>query len=102
MILDLVDPQDAWQRLGHEFRVMVHIPVWRSEDAVRVPIGALFRRGSDWQVYRVVDGKAELTPVEIGHRNNQWAEVLNGLSAGDAVILHPSDSVTDGVGVVAY
>lgn len=102
VILDLVDPQDAWQRLGHEFRVMVHIPVWRSEDAVRVPIGALFRRGDAWQVYRVVDDTARLTPVEIGQRNNQWAEVLGGLSAGDAVVLHPSDSVTDGVGVVAY
>jgi HlyD family secretion protein len=102
VILDLSDPQEAWQRLGHEFRVMVHIPIWRSEDAVRVPIGALFRRGSEWQVYRIVDGTAQLTPVEIGQRNNQWAEVLGGLSAGDAVVLHPSDSVTDGVGVVAY
>jgi HlyD family secretion protein len=102
VILDLVDPREAWQRLGHEFRVMIHIPVWRSEDAVRVPIGALFRRGDAWQVYGVVDGTAKLTPVEIGQRNNQWAEVLGGLSAGDAVVLHPSDSVTDGVGVVAY
>jgi HlyD family secretion protein len=102
VILDLVDPQDAWQRLGHEFRVMVHIPVWRSEDAVRVPIGALFRRGDAWQAYRVVDGRAVLTPVEIGQRNNQWAEALGGLAAGDQVVLHPSDSVTDGVGVAAY
>jgi HlyD family secretion protein len=102
VILDLVDPQEAWKRLGHEFKVMIHIPVWRSEDAVRVPIGALFRRGDAWQVYRIVDGAAKLTPLEIGQRNNQWAEVLGGLAAGDQVVLHPSDSVTDGVKVEAY
>jgi HlyD family secretion protein len=102
VLLDLADPQEAWQRLGHEFRVMIHIPVWQSDDAVRVPIGALFRRGSEWQVYRIVEGTARLSPVEIGQRNNQWAEVLEGISVGDEVVLHPSDRVTDGVGVVAY
>lgn len=102
VLLDLADPQQAWQRLGHEFRVMIHIPVWQSDDAVRVPIGALFRRGSEWQVYRIVEGTARLSPVEIGQRNNQWAEVLEGISVGDEVVLHPSDRVTDGVGVVAY
>jgi HlyD family secretion protein len=102
VILDLVDPQDAWQRLGHEFRVMIQIPVWRRENAVRVPIGALFRRGDAWNVYRVVDDVAKLTPVEIGQRNNQSAEVLAGLTPGDQVVLHPSDSVADGIKVKAY
>jgi HlyD family secretion protein len=102
VVLDLVDPRDAWRGLGHEFRVMVHIPVWSNDDVVRVPIGALFRRDNEWVVYRVVDGTARLTPVAIDHRNNQWAEVLAGLSAGDQVVLHPSDRVADGVAVEAY
>ena len=41
-----------------------------------------------------------LTPVVIDHRNNQWAEALDGLSAGDQVILHPSDRVADGGAVL--
>jgi HlyD family secretion protein len=80
----------------------VHIPIWVDENAVRVPIGALFRRGSDWAVFRVVDGRAELTPVVIDHRNNRWAEVLEGLEPGEQVILHPSDRVEDGTKVESY
>lgn len=102
VVLDLVDAEDARGRLGHDFRVMAHIPIWVDDDAVRVPIGALFRRGSEWTVFRVVDGRAELTPVAIDHRNNRWAEVIDGLAPGDTVILHPSDRVEDGTRVESY
>jgi HlyD family secretion protein len=97
--LDLLDPQAAWERLGHEFRVYVRIRVWRGEDVIRVPLAALFRRGADWAVFRVVNGKARATPVSIDHRNTEFAEVLEGLSPGDIVILHPSDQVEDDVAV---
>ena len=100
-VFDILDPHEAWSRLGHAFRVMVHIPTWRSEDALRLPLGALFRRGDAWHLFRVVDGRAVLTPVTIGHRNAHFAEVTEGLSAGDVVVLHPSDRVVDGVAVAA-
>jgi HlyD family secretion protein len=100
-VFDIVDPFEQWQRLGHEFRVMVHIPTWRSEDALRLPLGALFRRGEEWHVFKVTDGAAVLTPVTLGHRNNRFAEVVDGLQAGDVVVLHPSDRVVDGVSVEA-
>lgn len=97
--LDIDDPYETWQGLGHDYRVMAHIRTWKGGDVVRVPVGALFRRGADWNVFRVVDGKAVLTRVLIGHRNTHDAEGLGGLSAGDTVILHPSDQVKDGVSV---
>jgi HlyD family secretion protein len=100
-VFDIVDPYEAWQRLGHEFRVMVHIPTWRSDDALRLPLGALFRRGEAWHVFKVVDSKAALTPVTLGHRSSRFAEVVDGLAAGDVVVLHPSDRVLDGVAVEA-
>src|SRR5690606_38478252 len=90
-ILDIDEPPEAWSRLGHEFRVMVHITTWQASDVVLVPLGALFRQGSDWAVFRVVDGRATATRVTIGHRNNQVAEVVAGLAPGDGVVLHPSD-----------
>jgi HlyD family secretion protein len=98
-ILDLVDPYEAWKKLGHDFRVMVHIVSWRGDDVVRVPLGALFRRGNDWSVYRLVNGRAVVTKIEIDHRNARSAEVVKGLAAGDAVVLHPSDRVADGVAI---
>ncbi|MEP5513950.1 MAG: HlyD family efflux transporter periplasmic adaptor subunit, partial [Bauldia litoralis] len=99
-ILDIVDPREAWERLGHEFRVMVHISVWEEDDVLQVPLGALFRVGADWTVYRIVDGKAVETTVVLGHRNNTAAEVIEGLDAGDRIVIHPSDRVVDGIAVV--
>ncbi len=100
-ILDLTDPYEKWKALGHEFRVMVHIATWSGDDVVRVPLGALFRKGDDWNVFKVVDGHAVATTVTIGHRNIRMAEVTEGLSDGDIVVLHPSDKVTDGISVAA-
>jgi HlyD family secretion protein len=39
--------------------------------------------------------------VEIGRRNNRFAQVLSGLKQGEQVVLHPSDRVRDGVAVTA-
>jgi HlyD family secretion protein len=100
-IIDLIDPPEAWPRLGHEFRVIVNITSWSSEDALTVPVAALFRRGDSWAVFVIRDGRAQSTLVEIGQRTNRVAEVLAGLSSGEQVILHPSDRITDGVAVAA-
>ena len=59
---------------------MVHIPIWQGDDVLRVPLGALFRAATDWAVFRIVDGKAVATRVDLGHRNNTTAEVVDGLA----------------------
>ncbi|AFL54862.1 MULTISPECIES: efflux RND transporter periplasmic adaptor subunit [Sinorhizobium] len=95
-VVDLVDPPDSWSRLGHDFRVIVHVSIWESEDALAIPVSALFRRGDDWAVFAVSDGRARATIVRTGQRNSRMVEVLSGLSPGDRVVLHPSDRVADG------
>jgi len=97
--IDFVDPQAAWSRLGHDYRVTVHVTVWNAEDVLTVPVGALFRRGEDWAVFVVKDGRARSMPVQLGHRNNRMAEVTSGLSVGDKVVLHPSDRIREGIAV---
>jgi HlyD family secretion protein len=79
--------------------VNVHIRIWTG-DALTVPVGALFRQDEKWAVFRVADGRAQATAIEISHRNNEQAEVRAGLREGDQVILHPSDRITEGVSVV--
>jgi HlyD family secretion protein len=97
--IDFADRPDTWSRLGHDYRVIVHVTVWSAEDVLRVPVAALFRQGDDWAVFAVKDGRASPTVVSIGQRNGRMAEVLSGLTAGDRVILHPSDRVKKGVPV---
>jgi HlyD family secretion protein len=97
--IDFAEPSEVWSRLGHDYRVIVHVVVWSAEDALTVPVGSLFRIRNDWAVYSVKAGRARTTLVKIGHRNAQQAEVLSGLSAGDRVVLHPSDRVKEGAAV---
>jgi HlyD family secretion protein len=92
------DPQD-WHLLGHGFRVIARITLWRQDDVLSIPVGALLRDGSDWATFMVQDGRARLQTITLGERNEDFAQVLTGLAAGDAVILHPSDTVADGVAV---
>lgn len=97
--LEIAEPYEERRRLGHGFRVHTRISIWQADDIVRVPLSALFRRGAAWAVFRVVDRRAVETAIAIGHRNGMFAEVLDGLTAGDFVILHPSDQVRDGIAV---
>lgn len=96
--IDFSGPAEEWSRLGHDYRVIVHVTVWAG-DVLNVPVAALFRQGEQWAVYSVNNGRAQVTEVTIGHRNNRIAEVVSGLSAGDRVVLHPSDRIRSGVAV---
>jgi HlyD family secretion protein len=97
--IDFADPPERWSRLGHDYRVTVHVTVWNSDNVLTVPVAALFRKGDDWAVFSVRDGRARATPVRIGHRTSRMAEVLSGLAEGDRVVLHPSDRVAEGTAV---
>ncbi len=99
VILALEGPPEDWQALGHGFRVIVSIVLWRKDDVLTVPVSALFRDGADWAVFVLRDGRAVLQPITLGQRNDTLAEVVKGLSDGDQVILHPSDEVVDGARV---
>ncbi|TDI58019.1 MAG: HlyD family efflux transporter periplasmic adaptor subunit [Alphaproteobacteria bacterium] len=96
VILDLANAADGWQGLQDAYRVEPRIVVWRSPDAVQVPLSALFRHGNDRAVFVYDNGEARLQIVEIGQRNRDFGEVLAGLSTDDRVILHPSEDVQDG------
>jgi HlyD family secretion protein len=97
--LDFVDPPEAWSSLGHDFRVVVHVTTWNAAGVLQVPVGALFRKGEDWAVFTVKDGRTRATRLEIGHRNNRTAEIVSGLSGGNRVVLHPSDRISEGTSV---
>jgi HlyD family secretion protein len=101
VIVDFDAPPDHWLMLGHGFRVELRITVWQGDDVLVLPISALFREGETWSVFVESDGRASKRQVEIGHRNDREAEVLDGLVAGERVVLHPSDRVGDGLRIEA-
>jgi HlyD family secretion protein len=99
VIADITSPRERWTRLGDGFRVDAVFVLWSEPDVLQVPASALFRTAGGWAVYVVADGRAARRPVTVGQRNALAAQVLDGLQAGDEVILHPNNEVSDGVRV---
>jgi HlyD family secretion protein len=94
VLIDFEDPAAA-ARLGDGYRVEVRVVIWHEDDVAKVPVGALFRRGNDWAAF-VIDGEqVRLTTAQLGQRNGEEAQILKGLSAGQTVVLHPPDTLTD-------
>lgn len=56
-------------------------------NAVVVPEQAILPKGGKSFVYKVVQGKAMLTPIEPGRRSAGQVEVVSGISAGDTIVV---------------
>lgn len=57
------------------------------ENALLVPEQALVPRGNDNFVFRIVDGKAVLSKVELGLRRPGQVEITKGLTAGEQIVI---------------
>jgi HlyD family secretion protein len=99
VILQFANETDQPQ--AHDFRVDVRVVVGEARDAVRVPLGALFRHGEGWALYKVVDGRAVTTKVRAAEADSRFRALSDGVSVGDQVIVFPSGEVTDGARVEA-
>ena len=58
-----------------------------------VPERSTFRSEGEWSVFVCRNGRAILTPLKLGIRNELWAEVLDGLREGDAIIAEPRNEL---------
>jgi HlyD family secretion protein len=100
VILSLTDPYDKWQSLGDAFRVEAEIVIDHLKGINKVPLSALFRQNGLWSVLKVIDGEVILQAVEVGKRNNFFAEITQGLAVGEQVVIHPNNSIEVGMNVI--
>lgn len=105
VLIDIASPPEQWRALGDGYRVGVRIVALARDDALRVPVSAVFPstrtptgdEGARAMAAFVVDGgRARLRTVEVGGRNGEDAWIVSGLRAGERVIVYPGDAVTDG------
>lgn len=99
VLCDLTHPPEAAKALGDRYRVEVRIAVWHSDDVLLVPAGALFREGSEWKTFRFDQDAARTVTIQSGKTDGRMTQVLGGIEAGAQVLLHPPDTVKDGVAV---
>lgn len=100
VIADFTSSPEKWQSLGDGYKIDARIVTARREDAVKVPVGALFRDGEQWAVFAVAGGKAVKRIVRLDLRGGREAVVEAGLAAGEKVIVHPGDAVKDGAKII--
>ena len=79
--------------------VDVRIITAESAGALAVPDRALFRHEGAWSLFIVENGTARLVNVEVGLRNDDWAEIKSGIEAGALIVSELKNDLVDGVSV---
>ena len=94
VIADLAEANPA---LGDGYRFEAHIVVWEGADVLQAPASALFRHAGAWSVFVVDGNRARRRDVSVGQLGGFAAEIREGLTPGETIVLYPSDRVADGV-----
>jgi len=76
--------------------VFVHFKVPQQKLMLAIPANTLLFRAQGLQVATVKNGHVHLQNVTIGKDDGKTVEIAAGLSASDAVIVDPSDSIAEG------
>lgn len=85
--------------LADAYRIEARVVVWSSDQVLKSPASALFRKQDGWAAFVFDDGRARLRDVTVGKRTAFDVQVLSGLEAGERTILHPSNDISDGTRV---
>lgn len=106
VLIDLVSPHSEWLALGDGYRVGVHIVTRSLDDALVVPVGAVFPRsaqdaaaGPSFAAFVIEGSRVRLRPLEVGARNGAEAWIRSGLAPGAEVAVYPPSTLADGARV---
>lgn len=95
-IIDITSPPEKWQALGDGFKVDVRVLVQVVENAVMIPVSALFPVGARSGLFVLDKGHAHLQEIEVAARNGALAWVKTGLAKDAQVIVYPDTKLKDG------
>jgi HlyD family secretion protein len=93
VVLDFVTPCET---LGDGYRLTTRFVLWEGQRVLSVPSSAVFREGDRWKLFVVQGKRARARELSIGRRSDAALEIRAGITAGDTVILFPSDRVAEG------
>jgi HlyD family secretion protein len=97
----IADLDQVPRGIGDGFRVNVAIIVWTSPSALTIPRSALLpgTGSGSWTAFVIRGASVEQRQVRIGHLGGADAEVLEGVTRGEQVVVFPSDRVKPGARV---
>ncbi|MCB7317339.1 efflux RND transporter periplasmic adaptor subunit [Lacrimispora sp. 210928-DFI.3.58] len=79
--------------------VKLNLVTQHTENAMVVPVDAIYYSGGDGYVYIYDNGTIHMVQVEIGLYDSEYAEILGGLSADDLVVSTWSSNLYEGATV---
>ena len=94
-----VDVPNTSHRLLPGQYTFVYLPIPAAVSSLTLPSNTILFRAEGLRVGVVQNGRAHLQPISIGHDYGATVEIISGLKPTDAVILNPSDSLTEGTRV---
>lgn len=95
-VIDITSPPESWRALGDGFKVDVRVLVQMVENAVMVPVSALFPVGARSALFIVDAGRVRQQEVEVAARNGVQAWIRTGLQPGTKVVVYPDSALRDG------
>ncbi len=82
-------------KLRPNLNVSLEVVLTEQDSVMRIPNGSALSRGREHQVYVIEGGKLVPRQIISGLRTEAWVEVVEGLKAGDRVILTDLSSIKD-------
>lgn len=93
-----VEVKDPQQQLKAGMLVKVTLGSG-SSDGLFIPASAITRRNGKDIVFVVNGGRAAVREIRVGEPSQERVEVIEGLTAGEMVVLEPQAELTDGTSV---
>jgi len=101
----IIAVEDAHEDLPPNSNVTVTVTEMQRSEVLSIPREALHTDGLNNYVYRIVDGKLQRAPVQLGPLvTNNNVEITGGVKADDIVVLGPANpgtELSDGLAVKA-
>ena len=95
----IIDLENADGRLRPGMYATARITLQENKDVLTLPSAAVVRQEKEAICYRLVDGKAAKTTIQLGIRVGDDWEIAGGLPADATVILNKAASLKDGQAV---
>jgi HlyD family secretion protein len=97
----IIDLENADGRLRPGMYATARLTLQERKDVLTLPSAAIVRQGKEAFCFRLADGKAIKTSVQLGIRVGDDFEIATGLEDGEQVILNKAISLKDGQPVEA-
>ena len=95
-IISILSMPDNFSQVGDGFKVDVRVLVQVVENALMVPVSALFPMGSRSGLFEIQKGRAVLREVKVKARNGVYAWISAGPEPGTQVIVYPDSKLKNG------